>query len=166
MTLPLFDNDDAGAVISGAYRYRLWRRLGPGDRTAVFVMLNPSTADARVNDPTIRKCLGFATRWGFDRLEVVNLYAYRATDPGKLWRVDDPVGTDNDRMIRAICTDHPERIVCAWGAHAGRDRALEVHDMLVGAGLELHRLSLTKDGQPGHPLMLAYTTPCVRWTRC
>ena len=88
------------AVLSdcGTYRYRLWRKWGCGS-PLLFVMLNPSTADAEVDDATIRRCLGFADAHGFGELEVVNLYAYRATDPADLKRAGYPVGPDNDAHI-------------------------------------------------------------------
>lgn len=84
---------DGGAAIAGEYRYKLWRVTGaPGTSVALFVMLNPSTADATDDDPTIRRCIRFARDWGHARLLVANLYALRATDPRALSRHPDPVG--------------------------------------------------------------------------
>ena len=82
------------AVISGCgtYRYLLTRRAGPGERAAAFILLNPSTADAATDDPTIRRCLGFARRWGCGRFFVLNLFAFRATYPAELRWADDPIG--------------------------------------------------------------------------
>lgn len=176
-----------GAVISacGNYRYSLWRewRLHPlpanwdmwtdddgqpildgegkqlGEPlSCVFVMLNPSTADGDQDDPTIRRCVSFAKAWGYDRMEVVNLFAWRSTDPravlamtgGKL----DPVGTANRAFVhRAI--ERAGMIVCAWGAHGGhigQDETMlgwiEEHDG------QPHALRVTKGGFPAHPLYL------------
>src|SRR5689334_19453129 len=114
--LQLEDN----AVISacGRYRYVLTRQVGPGSRRATFVMLNPSTADATNDDPTIRRCIGFAREWGCGRLVVLNLFAFRATDPADLKRAIDPVGPENrDWFERTLRPPHDGPLVCAWGVH-------------------------------------------------
>src|SRR4051812_26865304 len=114
LTLPLEQN----AVISacGRYRYLLTRQVGPGPRAATFIMLNPSTADATKDDPTIRRCIGFARQWGCGRLSVLNLFAFRATDPAAMKRADDPVGPENKDWFERILTDAGEgRVVCGWG---------------------------------------------------
>lgn len=139
---------------TGLYRYRLdrvWAPLIP--RRCCFVMLNPSTADASVDDPTIRRCVAFAKRWGYGSLTVVNLFGYRATCPAQLDMVDDPVGPENDRHILEALPQHPdERIVIAWGAQGDNwpDRVREVLRILEDAR-PVH-LGLTKDGCPRHPL--------------
>lgn len=94
------------AVFSPCQRYRYWleRRFSEGDGTAVFVMLNPSTATAETNDPTIRRCIGFARSWGCDYLVVVNIFAFRATDPKVMKAEADPVGSDNDRHLQPMPT--------------------------------------------------------------
>src|SRR5688500_11357729 len=104
-----------GAVFdrSGRYRYRLWRRWGDGGAVA-FVMLNPSTADAERDDPTIRRCGGFARAWGFGSMVVVNLFALRSSDPQRLRRARDPVGRENDRHIIDV-TGTSDAVVLAWG---------------------------------------------------
>jgi len=147
---------DRTAVISddGLYRYRLERRWAPGGFTVTWVMLNPSTADAYTDDPTLRRITGFSRRMGFSRLIVVNLYAYRATEPSDLWRAADPIGPDNDEHLRETLTGH--EVVVAWGAHARPDRIarfLQIHRKAPGAG-RLHALALTGAGQPRHPLYL------------
>src|SRR3954453_788312 len=112
--LPLEQN----AVISacGRYRYLLTRQVGPGTRTAVFIMLNPSTADATDDDPTIRRCIGFARQWGCGRLAVLNLFALRATDPAWMKQADNPVGPENrDWFDRTFPASHDGPVVCAWG---------------------------------------------------
>lgn len=155
----LFDEGEdvqKDALVSpcGRYRYWLTREWGKG-ATVVFVMLNPSVADALVDDPTIRRCIGFARAWGYGAISVVNLYALRSTDPKGLWVVDDPVGPANDGWLTSFATGAEEMdapIVAAWGANARPDRVAAVRK-LPG----MHRLSalgLTKGGQPRHPLYL------------
>lgn len=144
------------AVMSecGIYRYELRRTWGHEEGPLVcWVMLNPSTADADVDDPTIRRCVGFSQRWGCERLVVVNLFALRATDPKALMRFPDPVGPENDDAI-AAAADEAERVVVAWGAHGTyRNRAAEVTNRLAGIhNMRLHCLGQTKQGAPRHPL--------------
>lgn len=147
------------AVLSdcGRYRYSLSRSWADGP-TAVFIMLNPSTADALADDPTIRRLAGangFARLWGCGSLFVVNLYAWRATRPADLWTAGDPVGPDNDAYLRAAvavsaATGGP--LVAAWGANAKADR---VTDVLKIPGMDrLAAIGVTKAGQPKHPLYL------------
>lgn len=154
------------AVVSecGAFRYFLTRTLVPlvgNGRPMLFVMLNPSTADASKDDPTIRKCLGFAKRLGFGEINVVNLFAYRATDPADLARGGWQVGPDNSYHVRAATqrvTEAGGVVVCAWGAHArGRREASECLAMLRSLGVVPHALRLLSDGTPAHPLMLPYS---------
>ena len=89
----------SGAVITDNYRYLLWREWISSSKTVSFIMLNPSRADAEVNDPTITRCINFAKSWGFGRLEVVNLFAYRTSKPSLLKQATEPIGKDNDRYI-------------------------------------------------------------------
>ena len=155
------------AILSdcGQYRYHLARRWGAG-RTMLFVMLNPSTADASVDDPTIRKCVGFAQRNGCEAVEVVNLFARRATDPRELVRAGYPIGPLNDDQIMSAAATtrlHGGVIVCAWGAHArGLQRAIDVRARLDKAGYPLQALRLLSDGTPSHPLMLPYSSQLQR----
>lgn len=146
---------EASAEIEGAYRYRLRRRWAPSRPfdTVAFVMLNPSTADGTEDDPTIRRCVGFARRWGFGALEVVNLYAIRATDPMQIQLARfDPVGPRNNAAILEAVRK-ADRLVCAWGAHpAVQGRDLEVFDLLLEAGAVPRALGITKTGYPRHPL--------------
>ncbi|WP_405883587.1 DUF1643 domain-containing protein [Streptomyces sp. NBC_01136] len=136
------------------YRYLLGREWADGP-TAVFVMLNPSTADALTNDPTIRRCLRYAQDWGCGALMVANLYAWRATDPDELWTAEDPVGPENDAHLYAAATIAVESggpLVGAWGANARPDRIAAV---LALPGMDrLSALAVTKAGQPKHPLYL------------
>ncbi len=144
---------ETGAIFdpTGAYRYRLWRIWDSNAPRAAFVLLNPSTADVSNDDPTIRRCLGFARSWGFGGLEVINLFAYRATDPAALCHVADPVGPENAQHIRGACAC-AEKIVLAWGNHGalnGQGRI--VLDLLQELGT-LYSLGQTKSGHPRHPL--------------
>ncbi len=123
----------------------------------LFIMLNPSTADGEADDPTIRKCVGFARRQGFGGIEVVNLYAYRATDPADLKRAGYPIGPHNNLAINAALA-HSGYAFCAWGANAkGHRRAREVYDLVVASGAAPCALRVNGDGTPAHPLMLPYT---------
>lgn len=156
---------DASATISGCgdYRYDL-RRVWDADKAAcLFVMLNPSTADGTTDDPTIRRCVGFADRWGFGSLVVVNLFALRATDPRQLYKAGNPVGPDNDDTITRHATA-AALAVAAWGAHGKhRDRGLYVKHRFKALGVQLHHLGLTADGQPKHPLYLSNETRPQVW---
>lgn len=144
------------------YRYLLTREIAPltGNGTCLFVMLNPSTADERADDPTIRKLKGFGSRWNVARIEVVNLFAVRSTDPSKLREFEDPVGPENDAHI-AAAAKRAARIVVAWGGSGlmtravGRARARAVLGLL---GAPLSCLGTTEAGWPLHPLYLPYHT--------
>lgn len=155
-----------GAIISddGKYRYRLTRYWWPG-RSLPFVMLNPSTADASIDDPTIVRCVGFARRLGFSGIGVWNLYALRATRPVHLWKSPDPVGPDNDAKLRVLfewAYWAEVEVVAGWGANAKADRVEEVLAMPYATRV-LHRLGpTTKGGAPRHPLYLKADTPLVR----
>ena len=156
----------AEAVISpcGRYRYTLERELDPALPLAVlFVMLNPSTADATKPDPTITRCMGFARRWGYGRLLVGNLYAYRDKDPRALRTAADPVGPHNDDHLAAMA-ERATAVVCAWGATGGAQRKLVVRSRLSNGGARtLYHLGLTLAGQPRHPLYVAGNTPLTGW---
>ena len=136
-----------------AYRYTLWREWFGGEGYAMFVGLNPSTADETKDDPTIRRCIAFAKAWGYSGLCMTNLFAFRATDPKDMKATADPVGPENDTHLLALA-ERACVIVAAWGAngtHKGRDT--EVRRLLP----PLYCLALTKDGHPGHPLYLKKT---------
>jgi hypothetical protein len=123
-------------------------------KRVVFVMLNPSTADAFKLDNTVTKCVQFAQRWGADVLEVVNIFALRSTDPKGLDAalVNRGDGRENDREILAACTS-ASRVIAAWGNHAHRgDRGAIVRNMLTAANIKLEHLGTTNGGFPLHPL--------------
>lgn len=153
--LPLAPPVQRDAVISdcGRYRYRLTRRWGPGG-TLAFVMLNPSTADATVDDPTIRRCVGFARRDGFDAVEVVNLFAFRATKPLDLLLAGDPTGPENLQTLEAVLGT-ARRVIAAWGAFRfAQEQAKLVGRLCAGLNQPLYALKINRDGSPGHPLYI------------
>lgn len=160
--LPLGFDDGATLSACRKYRYRLWRAWGDRENRCVFVMLNPSTADESENDPTIRKCIGFAKRWGFGAIDVVNLFAWRDTDPTGLLSAADPVGPDNDDHIASAIGD-ARRVVWSWGKHDPRVRRLITNRTMCWSfapeKAEAGTLGRNGDGSPRHPLMLAYATP-------
>ena len=142
------------AVISDCRRYRYLLERYWADAPALpFVMLNPSTADAEVDDSTIRRCMAFAKREGGGGIIVANLYAYRATDPASLWARSDPYGPENDHYLTDVARFAAQTgvpLVCAWGTHGGRNNRPIV--LMQQAGAKLACLGRTKDGHPRHPL--------------
>lgn len=152
-----------GAIFdeSRAYRYLLWRRWAPVDVSSAkgmvsFVMLNPSTADENILDPTLRRCEAFARLWGHDGFEVVNLFALRSTDPDDMKAHAAPGDTfENDQHI-VSSAGNAGLVICGWGndgGHRGRDAI--VVKLLTGVGVRLHCLKVNeKTGKPAHPLYL------------
>ena len=143
----------SGAEFSscGRYRYTLWRTWDAGAPPVMFVMLNPSTADAAQNDPTIRRCIGFARDWGYGGVRVGNLFAWRTPYPRALRSAPEPVGRDNDGALRELA-DGAALVIAAWGVHgAWRGRAQAFRQAFPRP---LHALCITKSGEPAHPLRL------------
>lgn len=141
------------------YRYTLTRTWDAALPKVMFVGLNPSTADAEVDDPTVRRCVRFARDWGFGGLVLTNLFAYRSTDPQRLKTAADPVGPENDLAIRRACKS-VTCVIVAWGVHGSLDnRDREVLAMLESP----HCLGVTHSGAPRHPLYLAACTPRRRF---
>ena len=150
-----------GAVITGDYRYLLWREWD-SNRTVSFIMLNPSRADAQINDPTITRCINFAKSWGYGRLEVVNLFAYRTSKPSLLKQAAEPIGQDNDRFILES-VNRSNRVILAWGNHgAWRQQDLYTLGLLKNHN-HLCSLGITKRGCPRHPLYLRSTIKPQRY---
>lgn len=149
------------------YRYTLERAwdglwLNAESPRGVFVMLNPSTADAEKDDPTIRKCMGFARRWGWQGFTVVNLFAYRATDPADLWvafqRGEDIFGPENEATLAAVLESARGPVVAAWGAQMHPEVRARLAWLLARfSWVKWTSLGLTKDGHPRHPLMTPYS---------
>jgi hypothetical protein len=161
MQKPVFIDKGATFDKTQRYRYKLWRTWGEGGRLAHFIMLNPSTADAEVLDPTVTRCLSFALAWSCDGMVVTNLFALRSTDPRGLYAVDDPIGGGNDAYIRAAA-DRCDINVCAWGVHgAYLDRGRTVAELLQPYRPQC--LGVTKAGHPKHPLYLKQATELIAY---
>ncbi|WP_246026744.1 DUF1643 domain-containing protein [Paracoccus luteus] len=160
--MALIRRHEAGGVASEAlfsdcerYRYSLTRVWDAALPRLAWVMLNPSTADERRNDPTIARCEARTRTMGCGAYRIVNLYAFRATYPRDLRTAADPVGPANDTALRDAAV-WARRVVCGWGMHAQPDRARGALALFRRAGAEPLHLGLTRAGQPRHPLHLAY----------
>lgn len=150
---------DVGAAFSPDrnYRYALWRRWEQNAPYALFIGLNPSTADEREDDHTIRRCKRFAADWGYGAVYMANLFALRATDPKIMLAHDEPIGPDNDVWLQDLARGAGV-IVGAWGAHGGHMQ----RDERVMTLLDAHKLmclGTTKDGKPRHPLYIKADKP-------
>ncbi len=145
------------------YRYsltRIWSAEGP---KITFVMLNPSTADELRNDPTIERCERRSRAMGYGAMRIVNLFAYRATQPAVLKAASDPVGPQNNAVLQEAA-NWADMVLCAWGVHgAHMDQAENVGRELRQAGHDLYHLGLTKAGHPRHPLYISYTVEPMPW---
>ncbi|HBG98198.1 MAG: DUF1643 domain-containing protein [Rhodobacteraceae bacterium] len=145
------------------YRYSLTRVWDPAGSRLAFVLLNPSTATETRNDPTVERCERRARQLGHGAFRVVNLFAWRATDPRALRRVADPVGPANDAALGAAGR-WADRVLCGWGVHgAHRGRGAAVATLLRGVGYSLCHLGLTRDGHPRHPLYMPYAAVPLPW---
>lgn len=149
-----------GAVIdkTGTYRYSLWREWDQDRLKLVFIMLNPSKADADIDDPTLRRCINFAKSWGCGGLLVVNLFAYRSAIPLELRHVSDPVGKANDRYLKRAIKS-ADKVVVAWGNNGKlmqRDRI--VLELLSKHNIQPYCLGITQGGHPRHPLYVKCCT--------
>jgi len=139
------------------YRYRLTREWGDGE-SITFVMLNPSTADSNIDDPTIRRCMAFARREGAMGIAVVNLFALRSTDPRKLEGHDNPYGPDNFGALGEVLAGG--RIICAWGAHQiAVNPGLAFRSRAKMLRTPLWCLGRTREGHPRHPLYVRSSQP-------
>ena len=162
--ISLFTRGEATYSPCKKYRYTLTRPLDAIGPNVLFVMLNPSTATEETNDPTISRCIGYATRWGAKELRIGNVYALRSTDPKGL-RCDDPVGLDNDRALIGLgCW--ADIIICAWGNGVPGigfgERIRTVVSNLQPS--KLHALKINeKSGQPAHPLYLRGDLKPQKW---
>lgn len=145
-----------GAIVStcGQYRYALWRRWSRRGKLLMVIGLNPSTADASRDDPTIRRLVRYAADWGMSGLLMGNLFAFRSTYPGGLWAPGDPVGPQNDAWLLRMKAE-ADLILGAWGMHACFDlnRTLSVLKLFPN----LSCLGITANGHPRHPLRLSAT---------
>lgn len=152
----LFSDDEV-------YRYSLSRDVDEllGEGTCVFVGLNPSTADAVNDDPTIRRCVRFSRDWGYARLVMVNLFAFRATNPRRLLSAIDPVGPENDRVLEQDLAG-AAIVIAAWGAGGNADPARV--ETVLGMIAEPYCLGVTELGMPRHPLYLPASARPIRFT--
>ncbi len=163
-TLPQRTSDlflERDAVISdcGAYRYLLRRTWDHGKPRVLIVMLNPSTADAEIDDATIRSCIRLSKELGYGSFEVVNLFALRATDPTELTKAADPIGSRNDITIESAI-GRCDIAICAWGApRMAESRARSVRALLRSRRPAVFCLGKTKNGAPKHPLYIKSGTP-------
>jgi hypothetical protein len=153
MTVKILERD---AVISddGVYRYLLRRVWDYGKPRALVIMLNPSTATAEVDDATIRALVRLLDALSYGSYEVVNIFAFRATDPRAIATVDDPVGPYNEDVIRSAI-GRCDIVICAWGAHSAvGDRAIPVINEIRSRRPAAYCFGLTKSGAPKHPLYI------------
>ena len=145
------------------YRYDLTRTWDAGGPCLLYIMLNPSKADERRNDPTVERCERRARALGYGALRVTNIFAWRDTDPHAMRRAKKPIGPDNDTTLADSC-HWANGILAAWGTHgAHMDRGPQIAAMLHAQKTPLFHLGLTKDGHPRHPLYIAYQTQPTRW---
>lgn len=130
------------------YRYALWRIWDDSKPYAMFIGLNPSTADETEDDPTINRCIGFSKNWGYGGLCMANLFAFRSTDPRVMMASNNPVGTNNDDWIKKLSKE-AGIVVAAWGNNGSyMDRSKKIVDMIPN----LMCLRINKTGEPSHPL--------------
>jgi hypothetical protein len=158
----LFETGAAACIsLCGTFRYTLTRVWDVPKPSALFVMLNPSTADGREDDPTIRRCVGFAKAWGCGSLAVINLFALRTAYPRELRNAVrgglDVIGPNNDEHIRNQVCNHADPrhfVVAAWGAHGSQPAFAERRDSVMEllASADLMCLGITASGEPRHPL--------------
>lgn len=150
----------AAISINEKYRWWLKREWDATKGACVFIGLNPSTADATNDDPTLRRCISFAKKFGCGSVIMVNLFAYRATSPKQMLAYADPIGGENDFWLRHHCNDlNTKLVICAWGthgAHLNRDRFI-LNSFLLGNS-RLCCLGKTKGGHPRHPLYVPNAT--------
>lgn len=171
--LPGMEAVEKSATISddGVYRYDLTRRWGTG-LTALWIMLNPSTADAEADDQTIRTVSAISEHHGYGRLAVVNLYALRSRDPDELLHHPDPIGRGNREMIERWLADPDVGVVVAgWGAWRTKHKRstflpprLNVEQMARDAGHDLFCINRLREGEPRHPLYAPFTSPLIVWS--
>lgn len=158
----LFGMTESGAEFSpcGKYRYALWRIWDDSKPKVMFIGLNPSTADATQDDPTIRRVKAFARDWGFGGVYMLNLFAYRSTDPKALLTCEFPIGSRNDHFLGEIAAKCDYNIVFAWGSHPlVKYRGEYVADRFARAIC----LKKTKGGHPSHPLYIPSNTQPIHF---
>jgi hypothetical protein len=143
-------NKDARLSDDRTYRYALWRTWDKAQPSVMFIGLNPSTADEEQDDPTIRRCAGFARSWGYGGLIMANLFAYRATIPKEMREAHDPVGPENDWWLQSL-SEEAAIVIGAWG---NGGQFLDRGNIVIKTFRGMHCLKMTQLGQPAHPLYL------------
>lgn len=150
---------DASLSDCRKYRYALWRIWDDSKPYAMFIGLNPSTADETENDPTINRCINYSKDWGYGGLCMANLFAFRATSPSDMMASDDPIGSDNDEWIIKLAKEAGV-IVAAWGNDGSYlERSKEVQKMIP----DLMCLKINKSGEPTHPLYQPGAARPIQW---
>ena len=148
---------EADISACGKYRYRLRRTWDEDRGKVIFVMLNPSTADGLVDDPTIRRCMGYANEWGYGSMEVYNLFAFRASRPLNALRQNDAVGEENDEYLTRMASEKEGKVVVAWGGlgnvRVNGRRADYVMNKILRHNI-VWCIKRNKNGTPAHPLYL------------
>jgi hypothetical protein len=141
-----------GATLSECRRYRfaLWRIWDDSRPYALFIGLNPSTADETSDDPTITRCINFARDWGYGGVYMANLFAYRATHPGEIYSTGDPIGAANDDWLKKL-SNEAGITIAAWGNHGSFMGRSKIASRLIKG---LYALKINKSGEPAHPLYL------------
>lgn len=146
------------------YRYSLTRVWDPAGSRVLFVMLNPSKATEVDNDPTVERCERRARALGFGAFQVANIFAFRETDPKLMRQAADPVGPENDRILRDGVA-WADRVIAAWGTHGAHlARGADVTRLLRSLATPVYHLGLSKAGHPKHPLYISYSQQPEIWT--
>jgi hypothetical protein len=159
MSADLFLERDAVISECGKYRYLLRRTWDRAKPRALFVMLNPSTADAEIDDATIRSCIRLSKGLGYGSFEVVNLFGLRATDPTELAKADDPIGPLNEK-VSAAAIMRCDVAICAWGAHPlAAQKSTFIGGLIRSYRPAAYCFGVTKAGAPKHPLYIKSGTP-------
>ncbi len=141
------------------YRYDLCRIWKENKNSICFVCLNPSTADENIDDPTVRRCIRYADSWGYGGIYMLNLFAFRSTDPSNLYTEKFPIGDENDKHIRFV-SEMCDMTILAWGNHGKyMDRSSAVLSIVARP----YYLKLTNSGEPGHPLYLKKDLRPIEW---
>lgn len=150
-----------GAYISSCkkYRYQLYRSWDPKKKLCSFIMLNPSTADDKIDDPTIRRCIGYAKKFGFGSMYVINLFAYRTPNKNILKEINDPIGPENDKIVEEIANKSDIIILAQGNDGKYKNRSKEILNKLSKNRYKIYCLKLSKLNEPCHPLYLRYDIP-------
>lgn len=152
-------NSDAIFSENRTHRYVLIREWNLNQPSLMIISLNPSTADEELDCPTIKRCIGFAKRWGFGKLFVTNLFSFRTPSPKDLFNSKDPIGDKNDYWLKKL-SEKADKIVLAYGNHGKfKDRHNEILKMINNP----HCIKKSKTGMPMHPLYLKYTKKPIRY---